>query len=171
VKDVYERFTAAFPTPADLAAASPASLQEILRPLGLAKRVSTLKRMGERLVSAWRGAVPLEVAELMKLPGVGRYTAAATVCFAADARSAVVDANVIRVFARFFGVTSQKARPRDDVLMWRLAESLLPHSRATEYNRALIDFAALVCRPRIPLCSVCPLSRECCLGRQACGVT
>jgi len=161
VKDNYKTIAAALPTPSALAKAPLAAIEEALGPLGLAKRAVTLKRMGEELVARHEGGVPSGVSDLMSLPGVGRYIAAATAVFAAGSRVAVVDANVIRVLSRFFGVSSDKKRPRDDPMVWRLAQSLLPRSRAADYNWALIDFAALVCRARAPLCAECPLRRRC----------
>ncbi len=161
VKDNYQAIAAALPTPSALATAPLTAIGEVLRPLGLAKRAVTLKRMAEELVARHEGGVPSGVTDLMSLPGVGRYIAAATAAFATGSRLAVVDANVIRVLARFFGVSSAKKRPRDDPTVWRLAELLLPRSRAADYNRALIDFAALVCRARGPLCAECPLRRKC----------
>jgi A/G-specific adenine glycosylase len=161
VQDNYWRIATAFPTPHALAAAPLETVQEALRPLGLAKRAATLKRMGEELVTRFDGRVPMTVTDLITLPGVGRYIATATACFAAGARLAVLDANVVRVFSRFFGVTSYRKRPRDDSALWRLAESLLPRTRAADYNRALIDFAGLVCKARTPLCPDCTLRRRC----------
>ena len=161
VKGNYQTIAVALPTPRALAKAPLAAIQESLRPLGLAKRAVTLKRMGEELLARYGGRVPSGIADLMSLPGVGRYIATATAAFAAGSRVAVVDANVIRLLSRFFGVSWAKKRPRDDPTVWRLAESLLPRSRAAVYNRALIDFAALVCRPRSPHCPDCPLRRKC----------
>lgn len=161
VDDNYRQIVASFPTPQALAAAPLGTVREALKPLGLAKRTVTLKRMGEEIVERFRGRVPTDVSDLLTLPGVGRYIAAATACFAAGARVAVVDANVVRIFSRFFGVASESSRPRNDAALWRLAESLLPRKASEDYNRALIDFAALVCKPRVPLCPECPLRLKC----------
>lgn len=161
VQDNYRQIVTAFPTPQALAAAPLETVQDTLRPLGLAKRAVTLRRMGQELVTRFDGRVPTTVLDLIALPGVGRYIATATACFATGVRLAVLDANVVRVFSRFFGVTSDRKRPRDDSALWRLAESLLPRTRAADYNRALIDFAGLVCKPRTPLCPECALRRRC----------
>jgi len=161
VKDNYAGIIAALPTPRAVTRTTLASMKVLLRPLGLAKRPAILKKMGEELVTRYDGRVPSSVTELESLPGVGHYIATATAAFASGARVAVVDANVIRVLARFFGAISPKTRPRDDPAVWRLAQSLLPQSRVADYNRALIDFAALVCRPRIPNCRDCPLRMRC----------
>jgi A/G-specific adenine glycosylase len=161
VEDHYRHVVAAFPTPRALAAASLEDVREVLRPLGLAKRAATLKRMAEELVTRFGGEVPTGVPVLMTLSGVGRYIASAAACFATGARVATLDANVVRVFSRFFGITSEKQRPRDDPALWALADSLLPRKGVVNYNRALIDFAALVCKPRVPLCPTCPLRAKC----------
>jgi len=161
VRDNYERIAAAFPTPHALAAASLDDLQNALRSLGLAKRAATLQMMGRELVTRFDGAVPASLEDLMGLPGVGRYVAAATACFGTGARVAMLDANFVRVFSRYFGVVSRKKRARDDLALWRLAKSLLPRKNAQDYNRALIDFAAVVCKPRAPACPDCPLRQRC----------
>lgn len=157
----YERIVAAFPTPEALAAAPLTAVQDALRPLGLAKRAKTLQRMGVELVARFGGRTPTDPAELGTLPGVGRYIAAATACFAGHKPIAVVDANVVRVYTRFFGVESTRSRPREDPALWELAALLVPRRRAVDFNRALIDFSALVCKPRTPLCAVCPVRQRC----------
>jgi len=161
VAERYKGILVAFPTVHALASAPLETIQDVLRPLGLAKRAITLKKMGEELVNRYDSRVPASVSKLMGLPGVGRYIATAAAVFAASAPYAVVDANVIRVLERFFGITSRKRRARDDAALWRTAELLVPRRRSAKYNRALIDFAAVVCRPRNPLCPECPLHERC----------
>ena len=132
-----------------------------LRPLGLTKRATSLLALANTLINKFDGEIPKDPAILRKLPGVGRYIASATVCFAYGKRVAIVDANVIRIFTRYFNFTSEKKRPQDDEQIWLLAEYLLPRNGAAGYNRALIDLAALVCKDRKPLCNACPLVKGC----------
>jgi len=157
----YGRVLAAFPTPEALGRAQLSQVREALKPFGLAKRAPTLWEMGSHLSDRFAGGVPLAVADLMSLPGVGRYIASATACFAGGVRTPVVDTNVIRIMSRYFGIESERRRPRDDPWLWRLAESLLPRQRFIDFNRALIDFAAIQCKARKPDCPSCPLLRRC----------
>jgi len=161
VERSFRGFLREFPKPEILARAPTTAVEEAIRPLGLAKRASTLKLMGEALVQRHRGCVPATLDELLLLPGVGRYVAVATLCFAFGARLGLVDANVIRVLGRYFSVHSERSRPRDDPELWNLATRLTPRHDPATYNRALIDFASLVCTPRSPRCSHCPLGRTC----------
>ena len=161
VSDHFDRILGALPNAEALAGTPTRRIHALLRPLGLSKRAVTLKAMGREIVERFDGRVPVTADELMTLPGVGPYIAAATACFAGGQREAVVDTNVVRVLARYFGVTSQRARPRDDMKIWETAELLLPRRRYSDYNQALLDFAALICRPRTPLCEECPLRRSC----------
>lgn len=97
----------------------------------------------------------------MRLPGVGAYIGNAVLCFAYGKDLAVLDTNVVRVFSRFFGINSKKARPRTDPTLWKTAQELVPPRRSRAYNWALLDFAASVCTSRSPQCHKCPLYRHC----------
>lgn len=157
----FNRILCQFPTPVALAAAPEDKAYEALRPLGLAKRARTLVAMAQVLVADFDGRVPQDPDLLVNLPGVGRYIASATLCFAFGRRIPIVDTNVIRIFSRYFGIVSNERRPKDDPRLWRIAETLLPRRSIREYNWALIDFAALVCTVRNPSCRTCPMKREC----------
>ncbi len=161
VRHNYDRILSLFPTPEALASAPVDGIRDALHPLGLGKRAILLKRLGEELVARFNGQVRQDLDKLTSLPGVGRYAASATACFAFGRPVAIVDANVIRVFERFFNVSSQGKRPRDDLGLWEFAERLVPRRRAKTYNRALIDFASTVCKPRTPECITCPIRRRC----------
>ena len=136
-------------------------VSKTLQPLGLAKRVDTLLSMTKILVEQHTGKIPANPDQLRSLPGIGRYIASATVCFAFSRRIPIVDTNVVRIFIRYFGITSKKRRPHEDDLVWRLAELLLPKRDVKDYNRALIDFAAVVCTVRKPSCPQCPIIKGC----------
>lgn len=157
----FNRILQEFPSPAALCSNPYDAVSKSLRPLGLAKRAGTLMAMAKVLVEQLDGRVPEDVDLLASLPGVGRYIAAATACFAFGRRIPIVDANVIRIFSRYFGIISNRKRPRDDPQIWKLAESLLPRKNVEDHNRALIDFAALVCTARNPKCHSCPMNESC----------
>ena len=150
-----------YPTIKALHSASPHDIAEAIRPLGLSKRAVTIAQMAGALTFDFDGEVPSEPKLLSRLPGVGRYVASAVACFAFGTREAIVDANIIRVISRYFGWTSTKARPRDDDTVWSFVETLLPSRSVRDFNWALIDFAALVCKPRSPECPACPLRTRC----------
>lgn len=161
VSNAFEEMVARYPTPVSLASAETEAIRMVLRPLGLIKRADYLKSTATSIVQRFGGEVPEDVESLMELPGVGRYIANAVACFAFGRRLAVVDANVIRVFGRFFGLHSDRSRPRSDPAIWEFAERIIPTTGAREFNLALLDFGILVCRARGPLCVSCPIKGGC----------
>jgi A/G-specific adenine glycosylase len=112
------------------------------------------------LKSQYRGRVPSDVEKLRELPAVGDYVAKAVSCYAYGTRSVPVDTNVVRVISRLFGVPGESDSARRSKSITQLAESLAPESHFQDFNLALLDFAAKVCRPK-PLCEICPLQRKC----------
>lgn len=159
---VYELLLQKWPSPADLARASEAELKACLRPLGLEnKRAALLVQLGKAVVHRFGGRIPDNLHDLAGLPGVGRYTANAVLCFACGQDRPIVDTNTARVIQRVFGYCSRRSRPRDDEVLWQIAERLIPRGRARDYNLALLDLAGSVCRARKPTCSACPLQEIC----------
>ncbi|MGA2769168.1 MAG: A/G-specific adenine glycosylase [Candidatus Bathyarchaeia archaeon] len=161
VGDNFESILQKFPSLNTLAGSPVHIISHTLRPLGLTKRATSLSALAKELVNRFDGEVPKDPDVLVRLPGVGRYIASATACFAYGKRAAIVDTNVIRIFARYFNFKSEKRRPQDDQQIWALAQYLLPRKNAADYNRALIDLAALICKDRKPLCHDCPLEQGC----------
>ncbi len=157
----FDSIISAIPTITSLAGASEQDIRVILAPLGLAKRAGTLRAMAVDIIEHYDGSVPSNVNSLMALPGVGRYIASATACFAFGAKTPVLDANVIRILSRYFAVASAIKRPRYDNRLWSAAADILPESDYVDFNRALIDFASLVCTGRRPGCLDCPLRSTC----------
>ena len=145
----YEAFLAAFPTPAALAAAPPADVLRAWSGLGYNRRALALQRAAREVHA---GGWPDDLAEL---PGVGPYTAAAVASFAFGAQVAAVDTNVRRVIERRDGVR------RGPAALAGRAERLLPDGRAAEFNQAMMELGATVCRPRRPGCGACPVSEGC----------
>lgn len=161
VLPTYRAFIRRFRNVQTLARAPLRQLREAIWSLGLPARARQLKGMARALVDHFAGQVPLSEKELLSLQGVGPYTASAVLCFAFGKRRAVVDANVIRLLARYFGLRSTHPRPRTDKKLWRIAEVIVPAERFREYNWAIFDFAAKICRAKNPLCGRCPLNRDC----------
>lgn len=159
VAPVYLKATARWPTADSLAGADPTDVRNVLAPLGLAHRVG-------RLIGAartCRDGVPRTQGGLLRVPGVGRYAATATLCFAFGRRVAIVDPSIIRVLERYFGLTPSRSRAREDPQYWEAAAALLPSRMPREWNFALLDLGSLVCRAT-PHCSECPLSSSCPTG-------
>ncbi|GAB4395568.1 MAG: A/G-specific adenine glycosylase [Microscillaceae bacterium] len=157
----YEKFIAAFP---DVFALAQASEEEVLRHwqgLGYYSRARNMHKAAKTIVELHRGVFPNTYAGLLRLKGVGKYTAAAIASFAFDEPVAVLDGNVFRVLARYFGVDDNIARPAGVKKFEQLAQSLLPESRAGEYNQAIMEFGALQCSPQKPNCLYCPLQENC----------
>jgi A/G-specific adenine glycosylase len=167
VAQIYSTFIAAHPTWESLALAQVQDLEGLLRPLGIADRARLLRLLAIEVVSGFAGQLPVDTRTLLRLPGVGRYTASAVQTFAYDQNVALVDSNVIRVLGRVFGWWSKKQRPHLDWELWTRAQSLVPRSGSRQYHYALLDFGALVCKARKPLCWECPLARKCQYMRSA----
>jgi len=125
------------------------------------KRAVLLKKLANELLKNHGGAIPASQDDLLKLPGVGRYSANAVLCFAYGKDAPLVDVNAIRVFQRVFSVKSQKRRIKDDTTFWEFVAETIPKGKAREFNLAIIDFAHEVCRPKKPKCAICPLCVIC----------
>jgi A/G-specific adenine glycosylase len=166
---LYEKTLASFPTVYALAAADPEAVYELLHSAGLRWRVGSLLNAAQVIVQRFSGVVPSSRAELESLPGIGHYIAAAIRCFAYGENDAIIDSNVVRVYARVFNlrVTDSLRRNRD---FHHLAQSLVDPEHPREYNLALLDLAAAICTPRAPKCEVCPIAIHCTYGRNKLGI-
>lgn len=144
------------------------SLQKLLAPLGLSnQRATQLKNLARVLVELHGGEVPCNKEELLKLPGVGDYTASAVLCFACGIPEAIVDTNIARLVVRLFGVRPSRYEPRRSPEVWEKATELVCQDggQSKRVNWALLDLAAAVCKPRNPLHSRCPITRWCVFAR------
>lgn len=166
VKSVYKKFIYRWPSPQSLSKARISSISKIIQPLGLKYKASRLKSAAKVIVEKFGGKIPEVDDKLLELPGVGQYIASAVECFAFNKPKAVLDTNVIRIFNRVFGIKSEKSRPRDDPRLWSFAQTLVPANNAKEYNWGLIDYGALVCKSKEPLCAECILHNICVFDRE-----
>lgn len=147
-----------FPDLASLAAASRQDVLHCWQGLGYYSRARRLHEVATRLVAAGR-PLPRDRAGLEQLPGIGRTTAASIAATAGNSPDPILDGNVRRVLARLLAFP---APPRQDTaLFWTMVELLLGGKRARDFNQALMDLGALVCRPRAPLCHCCPWRGHC----------
>jgi len=158
---VFPALLALVPTPSALARADVASLERLVAPIGLPRRAATLVAMGKALVERHRGKVPHTRDELLTLPGIGPYGAGAVMSIGFGVPTPMVDGPMGRVLRRLGGIRENGRAPYYDKRVWTFAERLLPASGVREFQLALLDVGALLCRPKRPLCSTCPLENIC----------
>lgn len=157
----FKRWLARFPT---LAAVAEASEQEILKQwegLGYYARARNLHRAAKHIVRDYDGEVPCDYQRLLTLPGIGPYTAAAISSIACNADIAVVDANVLRVYARLFDIEGPVRAGAGRKQVELVATAMLPPGKARLFNQALMDFGGLICTPKAPDCGHCPVQPDC----------
>ena len=158
--DYFLRFMERFPRVEDLAAASEDEVLKCWQGLGYYSRARNLHAAARQVVEG--GGFPQTYEGIRRLKGVGDYTAAAIASFAFGLRHAVVDGNVYRVLARYFGVDSPIDTGQGKKYFARLAEELLPEDKyVADYNQAVMDFGAMQCVPKGPKCGQCPLCESC----------
>lgn len=157
VGPVYDAFLKTFPTISSLARASAMDVIKAWRGLGYNKRAVSLQQAAQKIEHEFAGEVPSGVKLLKTLPGVGEYSASAIACFAFDAQVPVVDVNVTRVLGRAV-MASDAPEPK---ALARVAAERLPVGKAYEWNQALMDIGATLCRIDTPLCARCPLKSSC----------
>ena len=157
--DYWQRFMRRWPTVNDLAAASEDEVLREWQGLGYYSRARNLHYAARQIVAL--GHFPDTLEEIKQLKGVGDYTAAAIGSIAFGLPAAVVDGNVYRVLARYFGVETAINSTKGKKEFAALAQSLLPETSAGLYNQAIMDFGAIQCTPQSPKCVVCPLQESC----------
>lgn len=156
----YHRWLETFPTVHELADAPTAEVIRLWKGLGYNRRAVNMQRAAQAVV-AQGGEFPHTVEELLELPGIGPYTAGAIACFAFEQDVAFIDTNLRRVLHRLFvGVDVPKPTAPDREVL-AIADAVLPHGDAWNWNQALMEFGAIHCTARKPLCVVCPLQAEC----------
>lgn len=162
VLPVYQQWLSRWPRPADLAAEPPGEAVRAWGRLGYPRRALRLHGAAVAIAEQHAGEVPREHAQLLALPGVGEYTAAAVASFAYGGRHAVLDTNVRRVFARAVG--GREFPPNATTAAERkLARALLPEAEPTaaRWAAATMELGALVCTARKPNCGHCPIAAHC----------
>lgn len=162
VLPVYDEWLTRWPTPTDLAADSPGDAIRAWGRLGYPRRAMRLHAAATAITAEHHGVVPSSIDELLRLPGIGEYTARAVAAFAFGARTPVIDTNVRRVLAR---AVRGRDEPREPATARDRAElaDLLPAEPATAalFSAAVMELGALVCTARNPSCGSCPLAERC----------
>jgi len=160
VEKYFGRFLKRFPTVHTLADAPEEEILYHWEGLGYYRRARQLHQAAKIIVRNHGGVLPDTVADLIQLPGIGRYTAGAIVSLAFNRPAAILEANTRRLFSRWLGM-DHTGHAQKDVLLWRFAEYLLPKREPAVINQALMDVGHDVCLPRQPRCADCPISRFC----------
>ncbi len=157
----FNRFLEAYPTLSDFAAASQDDILKLWQGLGYYSRGRNMWHTAQEVRALYNGQFPNTYQDLIQLKGIGDYTAAAISSFAADENKAVLDGNVFRVLARYFGIHEAINSTKGKKLFKELAQELIEGQRAQVYNQAIMEFGALQCKPKSPNCASCPLRLDC----------
>ncbi len=156
----FERWLARFPTMRALAEAPLDDVLKLWQGLGYYARARNLHRAAQTIVEKHDGVFPARFEDVLALPGVGRYTAGAVCSIAFNQDAPLVDANVIRVLCRVFGVRGDPKSTKVQAELWRLAADLIPPGQARAFNQAMMEHGALICH-QAPRCPACPVRDLC----------
>jgi A/G-specific adenine glycosylase len=157
----FERWMQLFPTIHDLARVTQQEVLIAWEGLGYYSRARNLHRAAQIIVRDMDGKIPSDPRDLLRLPGIGRYTAGAISSIAFGLNEPVLDANINRVFARVFDLTIPVRSSQGMNTLWKLAETNLPPAEVGEYNQGLMELGATVCHPHVPACPGCPVKAMC----------
>ena len=157
----FDRFLKRFPTLQQLADAAEDDVLAVWSGLGYYARARNLHRAARHISGAHEGQFPERFDDIIALPGVGRSTAGAIAVFSFGQRHPILDGNVKRVFARYFGIEGYPGVKAVADRLWRLAEQLLPEREVQGYTQGLMDLGAQVCTRSRPRCAGCPLAQGC----------
>ncbi|MEW6470057.1 MAG: A/G-specific adenine glycosylase [Bacteroidota bacterium] len=157
----YVRFTERYPTVFDLAEASEKEVLKLWQGLGYYSRARNLHATARLVVKEYKGIFPDTYDGLIRLKGIGQYTAGAIASFAYNEPKPVVDGNVYRLLSRYYGIRTPVDSARGKKQFYSLAADLLDKERPGLFNQAIMEFGARQCIPRNPACAVCPLSASC----------
>jgi A/G-specific adenine glycosylase len=166
VEAYYHRFLARYPTVEALAAAEPYMVRESWAGLGYYRRAANLHRLARTVQTEYQGVIPSDPAVLVRLPGVGRYTAGAVASFAFERPTPAIDTNVARVLRRAFHPAL--AGPGQERTLWATG-AIAPRRRgpaAWAFNQAIMELGALICTARVARCAECPVRPACATGRR-----
>jgi len=160
----FARWVRRFPDIATLARAEEEEVLLLWEGLGYYSRARNILKMARLLMADHGGELPVDHRALLKLPGIGPYTAGAIMSLAFNHPYPVVDANVERLFARLYDIDVPIKECKE--LVWQKAMDLLPKGEARHFNQALMELGALVCKPKNPSCGLCPVVEHCRAHRQ-----
>ena len=157
----FQRWMERFPTVEDVAKASLQDVLLVWEGLGYYQRARNIHRAAQKIMTEHNGKLPANARALKSLPGIGKYSAGAIASIAFGLDEAVLDGNIRRVLSRLFDISDPINTAAGEKRLWQLARDQLPSRIAGTYNQALMELGALVCTPRSPHCTQCPLSQFC----------
>jgi A/G-specific adenine glycosylase len=157
----FNRFIARFPDFTELAAAEEQEVLRLWQGLGYYSRARNLQAAARQIVTEHGGLLPSEHEQLLKLPGIGRYTAGAVGSIAFGKRVPILDGNVTRVISRVDAIADDTRDAKIQKLLWSRAAEILPRKRVGDFNSALMELGAIVCTPKGPRCMICPVCKHC----------
>jgi A/G-specific adenine glycosylase len=161
VRDYFERFVRKLPTVERLAAADEQVVLRLWEGLGYYRRARQLHAAARQIVAEHDGQLPDDLDALLRLPGIGRYTAGAIASIAFGLRAPILEANTIRLLSRLIGYRGEVTKSAGQRLLWQVAEDILPRENVAQSNQALMELGSLVCTPTEPSCDTCPLEVMC----------
>lgn len=157
----YLKFTSTFPSVFDLAKADESTVLKMWQGLGYYSRARNLHFSAKQIANELNGEFPSTYKEIIKLKGIGDYTASAIASICFNEPTAVVDGNVYRVLSRYFGIKTPINSSAGIKEFKILAQTLIDENQPGTFNQAIMDFGALHCKPQNPLCETCPFSDSC----------
>ena len=158
----YSRFMKELPTIKDLSEVDDEKLNKLWQGLGYYSRARNLKKCAIVCMEEYGGQLPNNKKELMKLPGIGNYTAGAIASIAFDEKVSAVDGNVIRVFSRLYNIGEEVSSAKVKKKIEQLVDASLVESKdISHYNQSLMELGALICIPQNPRCDQCPIQTDC----------
>ncbi|MFW0718104.1 A/G-specific adenine glycosylase [Pedobacter sp. N23S346] len=157
----FNSFLENFPTVSDFAAATETRVLKLWQGLGYYSRGRNMHATAQNVVNNFDGIFPTRHDDLIKLKGIGEYTAAAISSFSSGEARAVVDGNVFRVLSRYFGIETPINSPAGKKEFFKLANELLYQEDPATYNQSIMEFGAIQCKPKSPNCGICPLNQTC----------
>jgi len=161
VEPYYRRLINRFPSIKSLAKASTQDVLKAWEGMGYYRRAGNLHQAAKLMVSRFKEKIPADFQELIKLPGIGRSTAGAILSLAYGQPFPVLDGNIRRVLIRFFYITKDLQKTDTINQLWTIAQSIIPRRNPGLFNEALMELGALICRPKNPDCTLCPLKKGC----------
>jgi len=157
----YERFIKAYPTLGDFANAKESDLLLLWQGLGYYSRVRNMHYTAKSIVDHYQGQFPKQYEELLKLKGIGEYTAAAIASFAFELPYPAIDGNLMRVIARLYGIDDDIAKQKTRKVFTSIASEMMKNTSPSIFNQSMMEFGAIQCKPKSPDCSSCPVQNQC----------
>lgn len=157
----FEKFVEHYPTVQDMAAADEQEILTLWQGLGYYSRARNMHTAAKKVVEDHNGVFPNDYKSILALKGVGEYTAAAIASFAYDLPHAVIDGNVYRVVSRLFAIEEPINKPSGQKPIRAAVEQIFDSKNPGSFNQAIMEFGALHCTPKKPLCTFCPLMEKC----------